>query len=79
MLRSREGIYRNGKVELSEQPADFTEARVLVTFLPREGPIDLRSLGISETEAARIRWGWGAATEDWDSPEMDLYNDYETR
>jgi hypothetical protein len=79
MFKSVEGVYRDGKVELKEVPPDLKQARVIVTFLPKEGPIDLRALGISEAEAARMRWGWGAAVEDWDSPEMDVYNAYETR
>jgi hypothetical protein len=79
MLKSVEGIYRDGKVELTETPPDVKEARVIITFLPKDGPIDLRALGISAAEAAGMRWGWGAAVEDWDSLEMDVYNDYETR
>lgn len=36
-LLTVEGIYRNGKVELSERPGQVeTPARVLVTFLPVE-------------------------------------------
>jgi hypothetical protein len=32
------GIYKDGKVELSERPAEIAEtARVLVTFLPANG------------------------------------------
>jgi hypothetical protein len=34
MLNTVEGIYRNGKIELAETPAEVTEARVIVTFLP---------------------------------------------
>jgi hypothetical protein len=30
-----EGVYRNGKVELKEEPAGMEEAPVLVVFLPR--------------------------------------------
>ncbi|HEY2584760.1 MAG TPA: hypothetical protein VGI81_03220 [Tepidisphaeraceae bacterium] len=30
------GTYRNGAVHLGETPPDVEEARVLVTFLPRE-------------------------------------------
>lgn len=33
MLTTVEGIYKDGKVELSETPADTQESRVLVTFL----------------------------------------------
>jgi hypothetical protein len=34
-----EGVYRDGRVELTERPLDVAErARVLVTFLPETGP-----------------------------------------
>lgn len=33
MLRTIEGIYKNGKIELAETPQDITESRVFVTFL----------------------------------------------
>jgi hypothetical protein len=75
MLKSVEGIYRQGKIELLETPPDVTEARVVVTFLPSGGTIDLRARGIDEAEAAELRSRWGAAAEDWDRPEMDVYND----
>jgi hypothetical protein len=32
MLTTIEGVYRNGRIELSEQPKDVREARVFVTF-----------------------------------------------
>ncbi len=75
MLKAVEGIYRHGKIELLETPPDVKEARVVVTFLPIEGSIDLRAHGIDEAETAELRSRWGAAAEDWDRPEMDVYND----
>jgi hypothetical protein len=75
MLKAVEGIYRQGKIELLETPPDVKEARVVVTFLPSEGTIDLRARSITEAEAAELRSRWGAAAEDWDRPEMDVYND----
>ena len=75
MLKSVEGVYRDGKVELLEKPQDLKEARVIVTFLPKLGPIDLGARGIDEQQAAELRWGFGAAAEDWDRPEMDVYDD----
>ena len=33
MLRTIEGIYKNGKIELTETPQGITESRVFVTFL----------------------------------------------
>jgi hypothetical protein len=75
MLKAVEGIYREGKIELLGTPPAVKEARVLVTFLPLDEGIDLRVLGISEADAAKLRSCWGAAAEDWDRPEMDVYND----
>jgi hypothetical protein len=75
MLTSVQGVYRDGKIELLETPANLKEARVIVTFLPADGPIDLRARGISEEEAAEMRWGFGAGAADWDDPVMNVYND----
>ncbi|WP_414552146.1 hypothetical protein [Anabaena sp. CCY 0017] len=33
MLQSIEGVYKQGKVELTELPSDISESRVIVTFL----------------------------------------------
>lgn len=74
MLTCIEGVYRNGKVELLESPNETEEARVIVTFLPKNR-VDLRTRGISEQEAAELRWRLGAAAEDWDRPEMAVYDD----
>jgi hypothetical protein len=48
MVRTIEGTYRDGKVELSETPADVQESRVLVIFWP--GEVDA-----SEREAVLAR------------------------
>ncbi len=79
MLISVEGVYRDGKIELLQVPADIQAARVIMTFLPAEGPIDLRARGIGEEEAAELRWRFGAGAGDWDDPAMDIYNDDQTR
>lgn len=55
MLTTVEGVYRNGKVELTDLPSGLPEeTRVLVTFLPAE-QIDLRSHGIDAAQAAELR------------------------
>ena len=77
MLSSIEGIYRNGKVELVEVPSGVCDdTRVIVTFL-ESGPIDLRKCGISEAHAADLRGRLSTFAGDWDSPEMDIYDDYD--
>ena len=75
MLKTVEGIYRDGKVELLETPPDIEEARVVVTFLPRRGLVDLRAHDIDQTQAAQLRWRLQAFAEDWERPEMDEYDD----
>jgi hypothetical protein len=72
-----EGVYRHGKVELKEMPSQAPEeAPVLVTFL-QAGSVDLRAHGIDAAQAAELRARLGAMAQDWDSPEMSLYDDYD--
>lgn len=77
MLKCVEGVYRNGKIELSERPVDVRDdTRVVVTFLD-SSIVDLASRGIDEKAAAELRARLSAFAEEWDSPEMDIYNDYD--
>lgn len=77
MLKTIEGVYHNGKIELVEVPADVRDKTpVIVTFLEPK-LIDLRSRGIDAAHAAELRARLATFAEDWDSPEMDIYNDYD--
>ena len=75
MMTTVQGIVRGGKVELIEAAEAAEGSRVLVTFLPFQSTVDLTSLGISKEQAAEIRTRFGAVTEDWDRPEMDVYDE----
>jgi hypothetical protein len=74
MYRTIAGIYKNGRVELLEQPSDDRPARVIVTFLTTDGEVDLRERGIDDKQAADLRGRLRAFAEDWDRPEMDVYD-----
>ena len=77
MLKSIEGTYSNGKIELSEVPHDISDdTKVIVTFLER-GAIDLRQHGISRDQAADLRHRLSTFIEDWESPEMAIYDNYD--
>ncbi|MEK7728850.1 MAG: hypothetical protein AAB354_10585 [candidate division KSB1 bacterium] len=77
MLISVEGVYRNGKVELKELPANVNnDARVIITFV-EPSFIDLRSRGIDEAQASDLRARLASFAEDWNSPEMDIYDNYD--
>ncbi len=77
MLKTIEGVYRGGKVELFEIPRSVAEdARVIVTFLD-SGQVDLRARGIDERQAARLRTQMKAFADEWNSPEMASYDDYD--
>jgi hypothetical protein len=62
-------------VELLERPEDAEGSRVIVTFLPKAGPLDLRERGIDESQARQLRARFMPFRQDWDNPEMDVYDD----
>jgi hypothetical protein len=77
MLTSVQGVYRDGRVELKERPRNVREgARVVVTFL-EPSLIDLQARGIDEAQAAELRARLAVFAEDWDSPEMSVYDNYD--
>jgi hypothetical protein len=77
MLTNVEGIYRNGYVELAEPSNDVREGtRVIVTFIESH-PIDLAAQGIDPEQAQILRTSLATFSEDWNSPEMSLYDDYD--
>jgi hypothetical protein len=79
MLTTLQGVYRKGKIVLNNNPSDIPdETPVIVTFLGVEG-IDLRARGISEEQAGDLRAQLATFTEEWDSPEMSVYDNYNTR
>ena len=52
MVKSVEGSYRNGKVEVAEPLAAAEGSRVIVTLVDNAEPIDLRERGIDEAQPA---------------------------
>jgi hypothetical protein len=77
MLTSIQGVYRNGKIELVEQPRNVgDETQVIVTFL-ESNLVDLRERGIDEAQAADLRARLAMFAEDWNSPEMSIYDNYD--
>lgn len=76
MLTSVEGVYVDGVIKLAEQPAlVLPGAHAIVTFLPAS-TVDLRAHDIDAVQAAELRGRLSAFAEDWDSPEMSAYDDY---
>lgn len=77
MLTTVHGIYRKGKVVLKDNPSNIPdETPVIVTFLGGKG-IDLRARGIDEEQAGVLHAQLASFAEEWDSPEMSVYDDYE--
>lgn len=75
MLKSVEGIFRQGRVEfLDPIPPQQEGARVVVTFLSG-GSVDLPDRGIDQRQAADLRARLATFSEDWSRPEMDVYDD----
>jgi hypothetical protein len=77
MMTTVEGVYRKGRVELRERPANVAEeSRVIVTFL-EAAAVDLRTRGIAEAQAQELRGRLASFAEEWESAEMDAYDDYD--
>lgn len=74
MLKTVEGTYQNGRVELAELPGDLEEAQVIVTFLPQRDKRQLSTYGIDEAQAADLRARLRTFEEDWNHPDMDVYD-----
>jgi hypothetical protein len=70
VVKSVEGIYRNGKVEVVEPLAAAEGSRVIVAWVHPAEPVDLRERGVDESQAADLRQRLTPFSEDWDRPEM---------
>ena len=77
MLKTIEGVYRKGNIELREKPDGVDDGMpVLVTFLDSD-KIDLRRRGIDKKQAAELRARLATFAEEWESPEMGVYDHYD--
>ena len=78
MVKSVEGVYRNGRVELIEPLHEAEGSRVIVTWVSAS-PIDLRERGIDRVPGGRSPPTIGHVAEDWDRPEMAAYDELPRR
>lgn len=77
MLNSVTGTYINGQIKLNECPPNIQEGtEVIVTFISDDG-IDLSSQGISQEDAQKLRNNLTTFADDWNSPDMSIYDNYE--
>ena len=77
MLTSVEGIYGNGRVELVESPNNVLEGARVIVIVP-SNTIDLASQKIDQAQAEVLRTSLGTFAEDWNNPQMSIYDDYDT-
>ncbi|MCY7376268.1 MAG: hypothetical protein LH472_09905 [Pyrinomonadaceae bacterium] len=67
------GTYKEGKIILAETPAELRESKVLVTFIETK-EINLPTRGIGKAQAAELRGKLNTIADDWNRPEMDIYD-----
>ena len=77
MTASIPGVYRNGAVELSELPAGVAENTPVIVTFQTKGSIRLDARGITPDQAVELRARLSAFADDWNSPEMSAYDDYD--
>ena len=77
MLTTVEGVYRDGQIELKSLPSNVAnEARVIVTFMDAD-VVDLAAHGIDRSQAEVLRNNLATFADDWNSPEMNIYDNYD--
>jgi hypothetical protein len=75
MLKSVEGVYREGRIELLEPVPEGSAGRVIVTFVSAtDTTVDLAARGIDHEQATDLRRRLATFAEDWQRPEMDAYD-----
>jgi hypothetical protein len=79
LVKSIEGVYRDGKVELLEPPDEPEGSRVIVTWVRFPRQVELRERGIDEAQAEDLRRRLAPFAEDWDRPEMAAYDELPPR
>jgi hypothetical protein len=77
MLKTLWATVRQGRIELLDSGELPEGARVLVTLLP-DDEINLKSQGIDREEAEALRTSLATFSEDWNSPEMSVYDNYDS-
>ncbi len=77
MLISVEGIYRDGRIELTENPNNVPEGTCVIVTFVKSNDIDLASQGIDIEQAKALRASLDTFTDDWNSPEMSVYDNYD--
>lgn len=79
MIKSVEGIYRNGKVDLLEPISEAEGSRVIVTWVRDAATVDLAEKCIDPAQASDLRRRLATFKEDWDRPEMSVYDELPSR
>jgi hypothetical protein len=77
MLVSVEGVYRNGRIELTESPNNVPEGTCVIVTFVSSNDIDLASQGIDKEQARTLRASLVTFSDDWNSPEMSVYDNYD--
>lgn len=76
MLQTIEGVYHQGRVDLLERPEGFKgDVPVIVTFLIEADGIDLRTRGLTQSQAEELRGRLTTFQDDWSDPAMDAYDE----
>jgi uncharacterized UPF0146 family protein len=77
LLTTVEGVYRDGRIERKDLPDNVPEqAKVIVTFV-ESNDVDLAAHGIGKSQAKALRNSLATFAEDWNSPEMSVYDNYD--
>jgi uncharacterized UPF0146 family protein len=77
VLTTVEGVYRDGRIEVKSWPRNIAEeSKVIVTFVD-SNDVDLADHAINVSQAQTLRNSLSTFVDDWNSPEMSIYDNYD--
>ncbi|MGL5035210.1 MAG: hypothetical protein ACRC6M_15580 [Microcystaceae cyanobacterium] len=71
------GIYRQGHIELGENHPHLPDETPVLVTLSHLQDIPLDTQAITQQQAQQLRHSLASFAEEWDSPEMTIYDNYD--
>ena len=77
MSQQLTGIYRQGYIELREKPCHLSDETQVFITLSESHDLPLNTQEITPEQAQQLRHSLASFAEEWNSPEMSIYDDYD--
>jgi biopolymer transport protein ExbD len=77
MSQQLTGIYRQEPIELPEKPSHLSDETQVFITVSESPDLRLNTQEITPEQAQQLRHSLASFAEEWNSPEMSIYDDYD--